>query len=143
MALKRNVQQQNAISLEEMLRCARHFRELGVAPAIDNFLASRDIVFAQSAMLWAETDAYMLGNRHGFAGLIVDAQGHFFEFEVELTLDETAVEKVHQFSDVTAAQNMSEQNCGKGQGFGHQARVVLAMLNNPRQLKLDFPQHIQ
>ncbi len=115
-----------------MHECALHFRKSGVAPAIATFLATNNInniVIEQSAILYAETGPTMLGYAHGFAALIVTAEGKFFEIEIATNAEQTTVNEVYLFLDVTAKQNFSAQNRGTGKGAGALGLAVLAALH--------------
>jgi hypothetical protein len=128
MALQRNVQQQNAFCFEQLHKCALRYRKLGVAPVIATFLADNNIAIEQSAILYAETCPSMLGYLHGFAALVVSAEGRFFELEIATNAEQTALNKVHLFLDVTDKQNVSAQNRGTGKGAGALGLAVLAAL---------------
>jgi predicted nucleic-acid-binding protein len=129
MALQRNVQQQNAYSFEQLHKCALRYRKSGVAPVIATFLADKNIVIEQSAILYAEICPYILGYQHGFAALVVSAEGRFFELEIAINAEQTRINEVHSFSDVTSKQNVSGQNRGTGKGAGALGLAVLAALH--------------
>jgi hypothetical protein len=129
MARQRNVQQQNALSFEQIYECALRYRKSGVAPAIATFLANNNILIEQSAILYAETCPNMLGYQHGFAALIVTTEGRFFELEIATNAEQTTIKEVHLFLDVTSKQNFSTQNRGTGKGAGALGLTVLAALH--------------
>ncbi len=129
MSLQQNVQQQNQVSFEKMLATAQHFRANGVAIGIRKFLAGHGIDVDRSAIIWGHSDKYMLGFEFGLEGTLVTVDKKIFHFELELNSTLTEVVTVYEFADVTAEQNMSENNRGTGKGDGALAVDVLAALN--------------
>jgi hypothetical protein len=129
MSLRLNVQEQNSLTFERMLSTAKQFRENAVAPALTAFLRTHEIEVDSSAIVWARSDSYMLGFEHGIQGLLVTPSHRFFEFELEWDAQQLIVTHVHEFSDVTATQNMSIHNRGIGKGNGALAVSVLEVLN--------------
>jgi hypothetical protein len=129
MSRRLNVQQQNNLTFEAMLSTARHYREIGLAIVLTEFFDARGIDVDESAIVWAQTDGYMLGFPHGLGGLLVTPNKTFIEFELEMNAEHTKVTHVHEYSDVTAKQNMSNHNRGIGRGYGALAVAVLEALN--------------
>jgi hypothetical protein len=130
MSLRRNVKEQNDFQLAGMLAVASHFRGNGVAPGVDHFFVSHGIDLNSSAIVFAQTQSYMLGFEFGLSGLVVAREHRFYEFELELTPDLSVVSKVLEFTDVTDEQNTSITNRATGKGYGAIAIEVLRMINN-------------
>jgi hypothetical protein len=131
MSLRRNVKEQNDFQLAGMLAVASHFRDNGVAPGVDHFFVSHGIDLNSSAIVFAQTQSYMLSFESGLGGLLVTRDHLFYEFELELTPDLSVVSKVHEFTDVTHKQNTSVKNRATGKGYGALALEVLQMINKP------------
>ena len=129
MAIQRNVEQQNAQLLDQILRTTKRFREVGIADGIRCFFAQHDIDFDRCAVIYGETESYIFGYQYGFGGLIVSAEGRFFSVDLELNKDKSEVVFVHKFSDVTDEQNFSKHNRGRGKGLGAIALEALSLLN--------------
>ena len=129
MSIQLNVQQQNHLAFEAMLRTARGFREKGVALGLIDFFFTHGIDVNSSAIVFAQTESYMLGFAHGLGGLLVTSDKQYYSFNLELDETLMLVTWVHEFSDVTAEQNMSARNRGTGQGEGAVAAAVLDALN--------------
>lgn len=130
MALQRNVRQQNELTFKSMLKIAMYFREHGVCRGAEIFFSGRNIDISTSAIVYAQTDGYMLGYMYGFAGLIVTEQQRFFSFELEMNSSLNEVIFVHKFEEVTNEQNLSLSNKGKGKGFGALALDILEEMNS-------------
>jgi hypothetical protein len=75
------------------------------------------------------SESYILGFDFGLCGLLVTAEAKFFQFDLELSADLADVVAVHEFSDVTAEQNMSTENKGIGKGYATLAVAVMEALN--------------
>jgi hypothetical protein len=129
MSLRLNVQQQNSLTFEELLSTAKRFREAGLATGLAEFFRAQEIDIDSSAIVWAQSESYMLGFPYGLRGLLVTSTKNFFEFELELNAEHTKVIHVHEFLDVTAKQNISIHNRGTGQGLGALSLKVLDSLN--------------
>ncbi len=129
MSLQRNVQQQNELKFESMLKTARYFREHGVSRGAEIFFAGHNIDINTSAIIFAQTDGYMMGFRCGFGGLIVTEQQRFFSFELEMDSSLNEIVFVHEFEEVTADQNLSLNNKGNGKGSGALALEILGAVN--------------
>jgi hypothetical protein len=129
MPLRLNVQQQNSLTFEDLLSTAQRFRETGLAAGLVEFFCAQEIDIDSSAIVWAQSESYMLGFPHGLRGLLVTSTKNFFEFELELNAERTKVMHVHDFLDVTSKQNMSIHNRGTGQGYGALCLQVLEALN--------------
>lgn len=129
MSLQRNVQQQNELTFESMLKTAKYFREQGVSRGSEVFFAQQNIKLDTSAIVFAQSDGHMMGFRFGFGGLIVTEQHQFYSFELEMNSTLSEVVFVHKFNEVTAEQNFSKNNKGTGKGIGALTLEVLAELN--------------
>ncbi len=129
MSIQRNVQQQNDLVFESLLRVAKHFREHGVAPGIRKFLALKAIDIDTSAVISADDQDYHWDFDVGLEGTLVTIDKRFFRFELELNATATEVIAVHEFADVTSEQNLSEHNRGVGKSAGALAIAVMETLN--------------
>ena len=129
MSIQRNVQQQNALTFETMLTCAKHIRVHGLAAGIRNFFALQGIEIDRCAIVWACSEKYMLGYEFGMRGMLVTPERKFFSFELELDSLQAEVTVVHEFADASAEQNTSAQNRGTGKGQGVSAIAVLEAIN--------------
>jgi hypothetical protein len=125
MAIQQNVKQQNLLTFEAMLARATHFRSRDVAKGVREFFARHGIEIDKSAIVWAQTEDYMLGFEFGLKGFLVTSERRFYRFELELSSSLEKVVTVHEFEDVTAQQNGSEHNRGTGKGEGALAIAVL------------------
>lgn len=128
MARQRNVQQQNVLSFEHMLARAERFRVNGVPTAARDFLATQGIDIDTSVIVQA-IDGYTCGFPFGLGGILLTKDQKFFSFELEMNAALTEVVFVHDFTEITAQQNISCRNKGAGMGFGALAVSVLRKLN--------------
>jgi hypothetical protein len=129
MAQPRNVQQQNALTIESMLATARAVRRGGMPAGAVRFLAARGIDVASCAVISIETAGYMLCLAHGIEALLVTPEQRIHEVELELDESHEHVLQVIAFRDVTDAQNLSTQNRGTGWGWGAMALEVYRRLS--------------
>ena len=132
MSLRLDVQQQNSLTFEELLHTAQYYRETGLTVGLINFFRDQEIDIDSSAIVWAQSENYMLGFPYGLRGLLVTPTKRFFEFDLELNAEQTRLIYVHDFSDVTSKQNMSTHNRGTGKGYGTLCLEVLETLNEKR-----------
>jgi hypothetical protein len=128
LARQRNVQQQNELSFEHMLARSEHFRARGVPIAAKDFLATQGIDINTSVIVQA-MDGYICGFSFGLGGILLTKDQRFFSFELETNPELTEVVFVHDFTEITAQQNMSCRNKGASMGFGALAVAVLRKLD--------------
>ena len=125
-----NVQEQNELYVQRMLRFARRWRERGLPERLALFLTHKGIDPHRCAVLAYGDESYMLGYRNGMAGRVLSADGRFYDFELEFVSESSTEPKVHKFEDITHMQNMSAHNPGRGKGEGLMATEMLQVLNH-------------
>lgn len=130
MAIQRNVQQQNDLAFQQMLRTAQRVRREGVPTGVQAFLHEQGIDAQTCAFVHFEMEAFMLGVEQGVQALLVTPSFQFFEFEVELDSARTRVTVVHAFENVTQRQDLAVQKRGTRMGYGALAVSVLRALNS-------------
>ncbi|WMW80203.1 hypothetical protein RF679_16340 [Undibacterium cyanobacteriorum] len=131
MARQLNVQQQNEIEFQKMLETAQYYRANRVPLAVENFLKEKHISSQEAVFIDVASDGWSMGFEFGFGGSLVTRDERFYDFELETDLNKSVVLMVHQFDDVTSAQNLSEKVKGRGKSRAMLALQVLRVLNSP------------
>jgi hypothetical protein len=123
---RQNVQEQLAKKKASILNEARYWREHGIPKPLEAFLNGKGIEISKSIMLDYEQDYPGISTDEG---IVLTAEGIFYEFSVDLNPDRTELLEIDSFIDISDRFDIDGQKKGVGKTYGFLALEVLQELN--------------
>lgn len=128
MAIKRNVQQQNAVTREEIANCARVFRDPFNYPWLHVALVDRGL--DPWTGILAKLRATPEQNGEYFEGVWLASGPQFFRFTALVVSHPAISAEIETWQNVTDETEVNEHCPGVGKSFGWLATEVLRDIQN-------------
>lgn len=122
-----NVQEQNLLSKEGILKVAKYWRMKGFPIALEVVFREKGIDLDTSIILDYEQN---YPGRSTDEGILLTEEGIFYEFEADLNPDRTKLIELYAFLDVSNRFEICEHKKGIGKTYGFLAMEVLRELNS-------------
>jgi hypothetical protein len=132
MAIKRNVQQQNAVTREEITRCAMACRDPFTYPWLHVELQNRGL----DPLAGILADLTTIPEQYGefVEGIWLTSEPRFFRFTALISRHPTVSAEIETWEDITDATQINEHCPGTGKSFGWLAidvfREITGEVNN-------------
>ena len=128
-AKQKNVQEQNALEKDRIKACAIDFRENKNLPkALIECFENQGIDVKQAILLWHDTMPFG-GLTDAYRGELLTPERRFYIYEIYLDKNNTYVEEIELWEDVTDQVEICEHKPGTGKTPGRLSIEVLNELN--------------
>ncbi len=122
-----NVQEQTIVKKDSILQEAKFWRDNEVPEPLKNVFIKNGIEIEKSIILEYKQDFPGISTDEG---IILSEEGKFYEFDMDLNLDRTALIELYSFIDVSDRFMVEEHQKGIGKTYGFIAMEVLRELND-------------